>query len=223
MVETTDQNSSAAVGRILDLRMAAQAKIGIVLNEHFAADGTMRVMARRTAVAHRLVLEHHWAGLLAMAVGAAFILSRHGEAARRFHDVRAMRIVALRAIHPAFDDRMMLRQIELGVRFEMALETRGRVLAGIEDEFLPAARLDMQAARAMTGFAAAGTCFGIRHKMQARMWAGRKFLDNLGVAFVAGFIADESRTGNFRRRNYRPAQRRTRVQKQRQQQNARNQ
>ena len=45
MVKAADQNCPGAIGRILDLCMTSQAKIGIVLNEHFAIDGAVRVVA----------------------------------------------------------------------------------------------------------------------------------------------------------------------------------
>ena len=148
------------------------------------------------------MLEHHRARLLAMTLGAAFILPRHREAARRFHDVAAVRIVALHAIHPAFDDGMMLRQIKFRVRFEMALETGGRVFAGIENKFARTTGLDVQTARPVTGFAASLPSHRA-FKVNARVRAGGKFLRDGGVAIGAGFVADEMSTGNFRRRENR--------------------
>ena len=145
------------------------------------------------------MLEHDRTRLLAVAVGAAFVLSRHGKAACGLHDVGAVRIVALCAIHPAFDDRMVLRQVKFGVRFEVALKTGRGVFAEIDDEFFSAASLNVQTARAMTGFTTALARPGIRREVQARMRACRKFLDNVCVAIFARVIAHENRTGNFRR------------------------
>ena len=75
------------------------------------------------------MLEDKWPGLVAMALRATFVLPRHGQPARRFHDVAAVRIMALHAVHVPFDNRMMLRQIKFGVDVEMTLKTGRRILA----------------------------------------------------------------------------------------------
>lgn len=66
----SDKNFSR---RSLCLRMAAKAKIRIVLNEHFAIDGTVRIVANGAAFAHRLVFKHEWPRLVLMTLRAAFI------------------------------------------------------------------------------------------------------------------------------------------------------
>jgi len=68
-----------------------------------------------------------------------------------------MRIVALDAIHLAFKNRVMLRQMKFRAGFLVALEASLRVFAGIDDKFLKAAPTghgDVLAARTMAGFAA---------------------------------------------------------------------
>ena len=94
------------------------------------------------------------AGLIAMTLRAAFTGPRHGQAAGGFEDVAAVRIVAVHAIHPPFNDRMMLGQVKFSMRIEMALKTGGGVVARVDDEAGRAAGFDMFAARAVTGFAA---------------------------------------------------------------------
>ena len=59
-----------------------------------------------------------------------------------------MRVVALNTIHFAFNHGMMLGQIKFSLNFEVALKTRCRVFAGINDEFVLAA-FDVFAARAV--------------------------------------------------------------------------
>src|SRR5258706_10084667 len=89
-----------------------------------------------------------------MTLGAIYVEARHGKSARRFHDVHAMRVVALDAVHFAFDDGMMLREVEFGMCFQVALKTGGGVLAGIDDELAAsAARHDVFAGGAVAGFA----------------------------------------------------------------------
>lgn len=110
-------------------------------------------MASRAAFTHRRVFKHHTFRLFAVTRGALLVQSRHREAARRFRDVEAVRIMALHAVHPAFAYRMMLREIELRVCFEMTREARLWVFARIDDELPSRARGDVLAARTVTRFA----------------------------------------------------------------------
>ena len=134
--------------RILVLRMASQAKVRVAIVEHFAVDRAMWVVTRGATLAHGFVLEHNRARLLAMTLGAAFVEPRHRQSAGRFENVVAMRVVALNTIHFAFNHGMMLRQVKFRLNFEVALKTRRRVFAGINDEFVLAA-FDVFAARAV--------------------------------------------------------------------------
>lgn len=90
-----------------------------------------------------------WFCLFSVAVRARFIHARHGETTVRFHYVRAVRIVALDAVHFAFKDRVMLRQMELGIGGDMALETGFGLFAGIDDE-TATAHCDVSAGRSVT-------------------------------------------------------------------------
>jgi hypothetical protein len=164
-----------------------------------------------------------------MATRALFVLPRHGKSARRFHDVEAVRVVALHAVHLPFGHRMMLRQIELGVGFEMAGEARLRVAPRIHDEFSTAAPCcDVFAAGSVAGFAA-GACvqgrtraartgwrMGTRRarpsSVQSRVWAGGKDPGVGGVAVHARRVARESGAGNLRRRRHLALDGRTRYQ-----------
>src|SRR5687767_638592 len=91
--------------------------------------------------------------LFAVAPGALLVEASHGEAARRFHDVEAVRVVALRAVHLSFDDWVMLREVELGVGIEMAGKAGVGIAPWVNDEFAPADS-DMFAAGSMARFAA---------------------------------------------------------------------
>ena len=135
--------------RILVLRMASQAKVRVAIDKHFAVDRAMRVVARGATLAHGLVLEHNRARLFTMTLGAAFVESRHRQSAGRFENVVTMRVVALNTIHFALNHGMMLGQIKFRLNFEVALKTRRRVFAGIDDESCTAAGLDVFAARAV--------------------------------------------------------------------------
>ena len=156
-------------------------------------------MAGRAAFAHRVVLEDKRPRLVAMALRAAFVLTRHGESVRRFENVAAVRVVAIHATHVALDDGMMLRQIKFRVDVEMTLKTGRRVFAWIDDELRGAAGFDVFAAGTVAGFAAGfGHHRGII-KMNARVRTRGKFPDEIGVAIRAGFIAGEMRARDFQR------------------------
>jgi hypothetical protein len=134
--------------RILVLRMASQAKVRVALDKHFAVDRAVRVVTRGATLAHGFVLEHNRARLFTMTLGAAFVAPRHRQSAGGFENVVAMRVVALNTIHFALNHGMMLGQIKFGLDFEVALKTRRRVFAGINDEFVLAA-FDVFAGRAV--------------------------------------------------------------------------
>src|SRR6478672_4885500 len=82
------------------------------------------------------MLEHKRPGLLAMALAACLVDPRHGQASRRFHDVLTVWIVALDAIHLSFRKRVMLGKVELGVDLEVALKTRLRIFARVDNELV---------------------------------------------------------------------------------------
>src|SRR5689334_3329783 len=130
-------------------------------------------MADHAALAHGLVLKGERARLLAMTPGTSLVYARHRKSASGFENVPAVRVVALDAIHPLFQNRMMLRQFELSMRREMALEARGRIPARIDDELPRAAARDVLAARPMTSLAATLTSQRARRfKVQARVRTG---------------------------------------------------
>lgn len=112
VVHFTDEKLAGLIGRPLHLHVAFEAKIIVAFGEKLAIYGAMRVVAGGASFAHGLVLVNEGAGLFTMTFRALLIHARHGEAAGGLHDFLAVRIVALRAIHAAFDDGMMLGQIE---------------------------------------------------------------------------------------------------------------
>lgn len=146
VIGVADVNVTGGNIRALHLRVAAQAEIRIAFDEHFSIDRAVWAVASRAAFAQRFVLKNKWTRLGLMTLRATFILPRHREAARWFENVAAVWIVAIHAIHVAFDDRMMLRQIKFRVNVEVALKTGFGIFAGIDDEFRRAAAADVFAA-----------------------------------------------------------------------------
>lgn len=199
MIRVADVNVAGGNIRALDLRVTAQAQVGVVSHEHFLVDGTVRTMANRAAFVQGFVFKNKGPGLGLMTLGAALVLPRHRQPARRFEDVAAVRIVAVHAIHVAFDDRVMVRQVEFRLHIEMALKTGLRFFAGVDDELRRAAGTDVFAAGAMAGFAPALAGHPRVFKMQPRVGAGGKFPDDVRMAIGASAIADKMRAGNLER------------------------
>lgn len=182
----------------LDLGVALQAEIVVALDQHLRVDRAVGTVANRAAFAKRLVFKREGAGLFPMALGARFIESGHGQAARRFHHVPAVRIVALRAIHAVLDDRMVMGKIHLRVNIQMTLVTRRRILPRVDNRLAAsAAHGHVFAPWPMTGFTAG----------QARPFhivlvesAMRTYRENPGevrVTIGAGLVADEGRSFDF--------------------------
>ena len=153
------------------------------------------------------MFKHHGPGLLAVALGATFVLAGHGQATLGFEDVAAVRIVALHAIHPSFDNRMMLRQMKLAFNVQVTLETGSRILPGIDDESGLAAGLDVFAAGAVAGFATRSARQGVPARISARMWTGREGGDNGGMAVHARLVPHQMGAGNGEGDNDRPVRR----------------
>ena len=198
MIRVADKDMSGQNIRSLDLCVAAHTKIRIAFNEHFLVDRTVRAMTDDAAFAHRRMRENEWPGLVAMTLRTAFILPRHGQSARRFENVASVWIVALHAVHVALDDRMVMRQIKFRVNVKVALKTGSGVFARVDDE-IGTPRLDVFAARPVTGFAAGLASHRRIARMNPRVRAGGEFLDDVLVAIRAGLVADIMRTGNFQR------------------------
>jgi len=117
------------------------------LRQQLRVDRTVRTVAGGASFSQRRMLEHKRPRLLFVALRAVFIHARHRQPPRRFHDVAAVRVMALHAIHLLLQNRMMLWQVEFAFNGAMALETCRGILARIHNEFpAPAPTLDMQAA-----------------------------------------------------------------------------
>ena len=201
VVGVADVNMAGGNIRSLRLRVAAQAKIWIVFNEHLLVNGAARVVANDAAFAQSFVFKNERACLGLMTLRAIFVLPRHRQSASRFENIAAVRVVAIHATHVAFNDGMMLRQTEFRMNVEVALKTGFRIFAGIDDELRRTPRADVFAAGAVAGFAAALAGHRGVGKMQARVRTHWKFSDDVRVAIGAGLVADEMRAGNFQGRN----------------------
>ena len=119
----------------------------------------MRVVTHRATLAQRFMLENKWPRLLSMTLRAGLVQSRHRQSgrqtawrgARGLENVSPVRIVALNAIHVAFDHGMMLGHPKFRLCLQMTLKTRRRISSWIHNELsAPAPRFNMLAPGPMT-------------------------------------------------------------------------
>ena len=199
MRHASDVNFARTYGSTRILRVAFEAKVVVALVQKLGVHRSVRLMTRRAAFAEGLVLEGVRHCLLSVALGTRFALAPRDQPTTRFENVHSMRVVALRAIHPAFHDRVMFAQLELSMGLHVAVEARFRTFAWIDDE--PAAAAShghVFACGSMTRLAP-----GLpRHlrclKMQPAVGAGCKNPSDIGVALETGPVADEGSTRNIR-------------------------
>jgi hypothetical protein len=186
----------------LRLCMATKAKIRIGLHQHLAVDRAVRLMTGHTPFTQSLVLEDKTPRLFAMTTRALFVGASHGQSTGGFHDIGPVYVMALHAVHFAFAHGMMLREVELSVNLQVAVEASLRVLARVEDEpASPTTRRDMFAARAVTRLTARAAGQLGRLDMQPRVRTGGEDPRMVGVAIDAGFVAGESGTFDLGRWN----------------------
>jgi hypothetical protein len=175
--------------------MASEAKILVPNGQQLRVYRAMRRVANGAAFAQCGMFKYKRSGLFPMALCARFVQTRHCQSSCRFHDVQAVRIVALRAVHLPFENRVMLREMELGVNIQMALKTRLGILSGIDDELFPScpANGDMFTPWPVTRFASARARHCPIVTVKSGMRTCGKCSRNVCMAIGARFVADESR------------------------------
>ena len=128
-----EANINLALGA-LDLGVAFETKVRVTLYQQLPIHRTMWVVTDRAAFSQRFMFKNKGAGLFTMTCGTILVEPSHRQAPRRFENVATMWIVAGHAIHPPFDDRMMLWQVEFSMGLKMALKAGRRILSGINNE-----------------------------------------------------------------------------------------
>ena len=203
MVNVTDVKVSDCT-RLSHLGVTLDAEIHVTLQEHLCVDGTVRIVADGATLAQSGMLEYVRPRLLSMTGGAIFVQARNCQSTCGFHDVHAMRVVALDTIHFAFENRVMLRQMEFRARFLMALETGCGVVAGIDDEFFEASAAghdNVLAPRAVAGFTAELAGHVGLFQTHPRVRTGGKHTGNVRMAIRAGFVPNVSSSLDLQRDN----------------------
>ena len=154
-------------------------------------------MAGVAIQAQGFVLEHERPALHGVTLEAG-VVTAHNIGAAALHRGALVRIVAGGAAHLALEHGMMMRQTELRLHIEVALETGLRVLLRVHDLANIAAALHMQTAGPMTRLAA-NVLVSITG--QPRMRRGMKIAHDITVTGVAAFRADECCAGDSGRRH----------------------
>jgi hypothetical protein len=113
--------------------------------------------------------------LLAMASDTGLVLTRHRQAAGRFHQVQSMGVMALHTVHLTLRHRMMIWEVELRLRLEMALVAGWGIVSGVRDKLTatPAA-FDVEASGAVAGFTAVQRALGVLADLDPCVTAQRK-------------------------------------------------
>src|SRR5512140_2964674 len=101
--------------------MALETKRRVAFGEHLRVDRPVGVVARRTSLAQRFMLESEWTPLRLMTGEAAFILGKKRSAAGEISRALVGRM-AIRAAEFPFRNRVVARQAELAPDVTMALE-----------------------------------------------------------------------------------------------------
>ena len=158
--------------------------------------------------AHSLVIKHVRPGLFAMALRTNIVHACDTHALR-IVDVLTVGVVAANTGHPAFFERMMIRQIELGFLVDMALETGFRVFAWIDNELAFAATgIDVETAGTVAAFAAlARNAFFLTGDLDPRVLGKFKISNLFFVTGRTSVHADVLRAGDQRWGNEDPVNR----------------
>ena len=132
--------------------MTLQAERCVALEQHARVDCSMRIVAARAAVTYRFVLEHKRTFLGRVALEAG-VVRAHQRSATAFLRISLVWVMAIDAAYLALEHRMGMRQVKLRAHLHVALEAGFGRPAGIENCVGLAARCDVLASGAVTGFA----------------------------------------------------------------------
>jgi len=151
-------------------------------------------MADHAPLTHRFVLIDKWAALLCVTLEAGFVSSQKGKAAgselllnirrRALGRDAFVRLMTIATAHLAFEDRMMMRQLECRANVQVTLETGVRRLSRIDDRARSAASLDVQTPGPVARLATRVLCV-FPFRLQSRVSGCPKVPDDLFVACCA--------------------------------------
>lgn len=192
-------------GRSLLLEVAFQAKGGVALGEHPLIDRAVRLMAGVAALAQRFVFENKWPPLHGVALETGLVRAGYFRSSA-LHRRAFVWIVAIRAAHLPFQDRVVMRQRELRADIQMALETGLGRFFRIHDRARAAPAAHVQTARTVTRLAA-DFLFAVSLRFQTRMGRGVEIAGDGLMARLATFRSGKLSPGDAGRRDERARRR----------------
>ena len=152
-VRVIDVSNENVAGYFLLLEVALQTERRIAFIQQALVDGSVRRMADRAPLPHRLMLIDKWATLLRVTLEAGFVSAEECKSAsmKPLLDVRRgalsgdpfVRFMTIAAAHLAFEHRMMMRQLKCRADVQVALETSVRRLSRVDDRASAAAGLNV--------------------------------------------------------------------------------
>jgi hypothetical protein len=162
---------------------SGDAEVVVAGDKHFGVHRAVRIVTGGATFEAGVVLEDKrtFLGGVTRETGLVGAGEVEGAALDR---IAAVRVVAIAAAHRAGHHRVAVRQSKLAALLQVALEAGLGRLARIDDRAAGAARLGVDAGRAVTGLAAGVTGLGIAEREPA-VGGGVEFGGDLGVALGA--------------------------------------
>jgi hypothetical protein len=164
----------------------------------------MRIVTGRATFPHGLMFENKRPTLRSVAIAAGVVLGQQRGAAtpnrRTF-----MRIMTIAATHLPIDHGMAVCQLKLSSFVQVTLEADVRGSFGIDDCVMGAAALIVDAAGAVTRFAADLLRVG-SFGLQSRVRCGLEIAHDVGMTFGAALRADKFGAGNRGRNDNGPGE-----------------
>jgi len=199
----------------LILGVAPQAEVRVALHQKFSVYRAVRGVTDGTTFTEGRVLENKRPSLRPMAGSTGLVKSRHGQTSRRFENVATMRVVALRAIDFLLRQRVVLGEMKFGLGGPMAFKTGSGIFPGVDYEFTPpSAACDMQAARAVAGFAPCLACGTRVLQTDAHVSTRREDSANVRMTLSTRLVTDKSGSGDLGGSRQCKRSRRTRIDQQ---------
>ncbi len=205
VVDGPDDELAGGNTGALNLRMTAKAEVQVRLDQQLRVDGTVGRMTQDAAFAQGLMGKCGGPRLGPMTGGAGLVRAGFENGCGRFENIDAMGVMALHTIHPAFDHRMMLRQVKLSSGFEMTPEAGVRFPSWIQDKASASpAGFDVLASGSVTAFATGQAFEPGTFDLQPAMRTRSKTADIIGVTVSAPLVSHIDRSGDIQGRDHRP-------------------
>lgn len=163
----------------------------------------MRAVAGGTALLDCIMSENEGTHLGLVALGTALVLAVELRATT-LDGAALVGVVAVGAGHLPIEHRVSVRQHEVGLLVEVALEAGGRVPMGIDDRASRSAGFDVLAAGTVAGLATHVRCL-VALGLEAGVICGPEVAGDLVVTLITAIRAQEGGAGDKRGRHHRAA------------------